>query len=96
MNPFYEKIITERDESCFKADIEDNFNTIGKMLSGSRIALVGAAGSIGSSVVKTILRFAPMWIMDPRPVSFWVLGFHGWILMTLITLIGRTSNFIPI
>jgi FlaA1/EpsC-like NDP-sugar epimerase len=59
MNPFYEKIITERDESCFKADIEDNFNTIGKMLSGSRIALVGAAGSIGSSVVKTILRFAP-------------------------------------
>ncbi len=37
-----------------------------------------------------------MWIMDTRPVSFWVLGFHGWILMTLITRIGRTSNFIPI
>jgi nucleoside-diphosphate-sugar epimerase len=59
MNPFYEKIITERDESCFKTDIENNFNVIRNMVSGSRIALVGAAGSIGSSVVKTILRFAP-------------------------------------
>ena len=59
MNPFYEKIITEREESCFKKDVEKNFNAIVKMVSGRRIAVVGAAGSIGSSVVKTILRFSP-------------------------------------
>lgn len=59
MNPFYEKIITQRDKSCFKDDIECNFSDLKKMIAGSRIAVVGAAGSIGSAVAKTILRFSP-------------------------------------
>lgn len=59
MTPIYEKIITEREESCFKQDIDNNFNQIKSMVAGSRIAVVGAAGSIGSAVAKTILRFEP-------------------------------------
>jgi FlaA1/EpsC-like NDP-sugar epimerase len=59
MNPIYEKIITERSESCFQDDIDVNSAAIKEMVAGSRIAVVGAAGSIGSSVAKTILKFAP-------------------------------------
>ena len=59
MNPIYEKIITERTESCFQRDIDVNSAAIKDIVAGSRIAVVGAAGSIGSSVAKTILRFAP-------------------------------------
>ncbi len=59
MNSIYEKIITERDESCFKNDIDVHFNDLRAAVKGSRIAVVGAAGSIGSSVVKTLLRFSP-------------------------------------
>jgi FlaA1/EpsC-like NDP-sugar epimerase len=59
MNPIYEKIITERDESCFKSDIDDNFNNIKSLVAGSRIAVVGAAGSIGAAVAKTLLKFSP-------------------------------------
>lgn len=59
MNPIYEKIITEREESCFKQDVDENFSQIKEMVAGSRIAVVGAAGSIGSAVAKTILRFEP-------------------------------------
>ena len=59
MNPFYEKIITQREDSCFKDDIEENSLGLKKMVAGSRIAVIGAAGSIGSAVAKTILRFSP-------------------------------------
>lgn len=59
MNPIYERVITERNESCFQRDVAANATTLKAMVAGSRIAVVGAAGSIGSAVAKTILRFAP-------------------------------------
>ena len=55
----YEKIITGRDKSIFSEDIVANENTLRECIFGSRVAIVGAAGSIGSAVVKTILRFKP-------------------------------------
>ena len=59
MNPIYERIITERNESCFKNDMDSTFNDVKEKIAGSRIAVVGAAGSIGSAVAKTLLRFSP-------------------------------------
>ena len=55
----YEHIITGRTESLFAEDIRANQDALNEALSGRRIAVVGAAGSIGSAVVKTLLRFAP-------------------------------------
>lgn len=63
MHLFFEQIITKRTESCFKQDIEDNFNALKDIVQGSRIAIIGGAGSIGSAVVKTILRFSPAGIV---------------------------------
>ena len=55
----YEHIVTGRTESLFAEDIRANADALREALSGQRIAVVGAAGSIGSAVVKTLLRFAP-------------------------------------
>ena len=55
----YEKIITERKVSFFSEDLRANADSMLESISGSRIAVIGAAGSIGSSVVKTMLRFKP-------------------------------------
>ena len=55
----YEHIVTGRTESLFAEDIRGNADALREALSGKRIAVVGAAGSIGSAVVKTLLRFAP-------------------------------------
>ena len=59
MNLKYEYVITGRKESFFAPDIEANAAKLTEAIGGSRIAVIGAAGSIGSSVVKTILRFNP-------------------------------------
>lgn len=55
----YEKIVTKRDKSLFTQDIAANHNILSECIGGSRIVVVGAAGSIGTTVVKTILRFKP-------------------------------------
>jgi len=59
MNLQYEYVITGRHKSAFTADVEANKQELLNKISGSRIAIIGAAGSIGSSVVKTLLRFKP-------------------------------------
>ncbi|AQQ09146.1 UDP-N-acetyl-alpha-D-glucosamine C6 dehydratase [Sedimentisphaera cyanobacteriorum] len=59
MNLKYEYIITGRRSSFFAQDIEANSAELLNVIKGSRIAVVGAAGSIGSWVVKTLLRFEP-------------------------------------
>lgn len=55
----YEEIVTQRSDSLFDADMYANEALLRERINGSRIAIVGAAGSIGSSVVKTLLRFKP-------------------------------------
>jgi len=59
MNLNYEYVVTGRRTSYFGHDIETNADELEQKIQGSRIAIVGAAGSIGSSVVKTLLRFKP-------------------------------------
>lgn len=55
----YEYLVTGRTESLFAEDIQENKSQLLEAIRGSRIAVVGAAGSIGSAVVKNLLRFHP-------------------------------------
>ena len=55
----YEYLATGRSESLFAPDIAEHIAELTERLRGSRIAVIGAAGSIGSAVVKTLLRFDP-------------------------------------
>ena len=59
MNSNYEYLATRRKESMFLDDIRENYKVLKNRLVNSRIAILGAAGSIGSSVVKNILAFNP-------------------------------------
>jgi len=51
--------VTGRAASFFTKDLQANAGNLRESISGSRVAVIGAAGSIGSSVVKTVLRFEP-------------------------------------
>ena len=55
----FEPIVTGRKESLFAADLQANHAALGAAFEGRRVAIVGAAGSIGSAVVKVLLRFSP-------------------------------------
>ncbi len=55
----YQTLITHRSVSLFADAIGEHRSTLEDSISGSRIAVIGAAGSIGAAVVKTILRFRP-------------------------------------
>jgi FlaA1/EpsC-like NDP-sugar epimerase len=55
----YEHIVTGRAESLFAEDLRASTPALRNAFKGSRVAIVGAAGSIGSAVVKVLLRFEP-------------------------------------
>jgi FlaA1/EpsC-like NDP-sugar epimerase len=55
----YEQVVTGRATSFFSEDLQANADTVCESVSDSRVAIIGAAGSIGSAVVKTILHFRP-------------------------------------
>ena len=52
-----EHIVTGRTESIFAEDVRDNEKTLREAFQGSCVAVIGAAGSIGSAVVRTLLQF---------------------------------------
>ena len=60
MLPQYEYLATGRDISLFKQDVEKNKNLLYSAFTKSRIAIIGAAGSIGYSIVKNPTR-QPRW-----------------------------------
>jgi len=55
----YEYIATKRKTSMFLDDMHENHALLSESIKGSRVAVIGAAGSIGSSVVKGLLAFCP-------------------------------------
>lgn len=59
MNLQYENLVTGRTQSLFADDARANEKVMLDALQENRIAIVGAAGSIGSAVAKTVLRFKP-------------------------------------
>jgi FlaA1/EpsC-like NDP-sugar epimerase len=55
----FEHLATGRKASCFTEAIEQKRPALRGLISGRRIAIIGAAGSIGFSVVKSLLEFHP-------------------------------------
>ena len=59
LDKFISDHVTHRPMSMFAADIEANHNLLSKAIHGKRACVIGGAGSIGSSFIKALLRFAP-------------------------------------
>ncbi len=51
-----------RNRSLFQDDVEANADAISEAISGKRILVTGAAGSIGSSTVRQIVRYKPAFL----------------------------------
>ncbi|MFC1601333.1 polysaccharide biosynthesis protein [Candidatus Sumerlaeota bacterium] len=55
----YEFLATGRRESLFTHDLDQNRPALDDAIRGARIAVIGAAGSIGFAVIKNLLPFRP-------------------------------------
>ncbi|MBN2569751.1 MAG: polysaccharide biosynthesis protein [Deltaproteobacteria bacterium] len=53
------RLITRRSQSLFVEDIETHMREINSEIKGSRILVIGGAGSIGSATVEQILKYRP-------------------------------------
>lgn len=51
--------VTYRQESLFQKDIENNKEALRREISGKSVLVIGGAGSIGSSFIRSILKFNP-------------------------------------
>lgn len=63
----YEHLATGRTSSMFRADVAANDADLTGFLRGTRVAIVGGAGSIGASVLRQLLRYRlrSVCIIDP-------------------------------
>ncbi len=59
LEKFVKRFVVERDESLFAADIEANSDALRREIEGKSVLVIGGAGSIGSSFIKSVLRFGP-------------------------------------
>ena len=59
LDQFIADCITHRPTSMFEADINNHFNQLAKKIEGKSVCVIGGAGSIGSSFIKSILQFRP-------------------------------------
>lgn len=59
LDKFISDHVTHRPMSMFAADIEANRDLLSETIQGKRACVIGGAGSIGSSFIKALLRFAP-------------------------------------
>ena len=56
---FISKYVIQRGKSMFAGDIEANYSQISNEIKGKRILVIGGAGTIGSSFIKSVLPFKP-------------------------------------
>ncbi len=56
---FISQYITNRKESFFKADIENNHANLVDAIENKSVMVIGGAGSIGSSFIKALLKYKP-------------------------------------
>ena len=56
---FIKKAVTQRQESFFVSDIENNYQELNDKIKGKSILVIGGAGTIGSSFIKAIIPFSP-------------------------------------
>lgn len=59
LEQFISKHVTRRTFSMFSTDIEKNWNVLNQKITGKSVLVIGGAGSIGSSFIKSILPFKP-------------------------------------
>lgn len=59
LSDFINRHVTKRPSSLFLPDILKNKRTLQKKIEGKSICVIGGAGSIGSSFIKSILPFKP-------------------------------------
>lgn len=59
LDKFISDSVTQRTVSMFNADIDTNRDKLKLEICGKKICVIGGAGSIGSSFIKSVLRFEP-------------------------------------
>lgn len=59
LEQFVNQYVTKRYSSMFYSDIEANRNVLSQKISGKSVLVIGGAGSIGSSFIKSLLPFRP-------------------------------------
>ncbi len=59
LDQFIIQNVTKRSSSMFELDIEANRSELSSRIEGKSVLVIGGAGSIGSSFIKTILPFNP-------------------------------------
>lgn len=63
LNSFISRVVTKRKNSLFQEEIDKHSELLSKEISGSRVLVIGGAGSIGSSFIKEVLAFHPAGIV---------------------------------
>lgn len=85
---FISQHITNRKESFFKIDIENNHDHLMSAIENKSVLVIGGAGSIGSSFIKALLKY--------RPGKLFVIDFNENGLTELTRDLRSTFNlFIP-
>lgn len=59
LDNFVSKYVIRRNTSMFAQDIEKNHKKLTEEISGKSVLVIGGAGSIGSSFIKSILQYQP-------------------------------------
>ncbi|MBR1672725.1 MAG: polysaccharide biosynthesis protein [Fretibacterium sp.] len=59
LDRFIAQYVTQRTQSLFLQDIEDNRAVLEERISGRSLLVIGGAGSIGSSFIRAMLPFRP-------------------------------------
>ncbi|MFT7419385.1 MAG: FlaA1/EpsC-like NDP-sugar epimerase [Arcticibacterium sp.] len=59
LDRFISKHITNRDDSLFLKDLDDNYHTLYERIEDTKVLVIGGAGTIGSSFIRAILRYKP-------------------------------------
>ena len=59
ISDFIKKYVTKRENSFFENDLLNNKEKLTKEIKGKSILVIGGAGTIGSSYIKTALRYHP-------------------------------------
>lgn len=54
---FINRYVTRREASLFQEDLSLNHQTLGEVIDGTNVLVIGGAGTIGSSFIKAILKF---------------------------------------
>ena len=59
LNQFINKYVIKRNESFFNSDIKKYHDQLHYKINGKSVLVIGGAGTIGSSFIKSILKFHP-------------------------------------